>query len=67
MRPFDRSYPLYLAPLTCNQPPFASHQVMGIEKMTLLGHSMGAYVSAVYTMQHPDRVSPLPPYILIPT
>ncbi|KAG8708845.1 hypothetical protein FRC09_001001 [Ceratobasidium sp. 395] len=32
-------------------------QKMGIEKMSLIGHSLGAYLSAAYALRHPDRVS----------
>lgn len=32
---------------------------MGLEKMTLIGHSFGGYVSAKYTISHPDRVERL--------
>eukprot|EP00668_Euglena_longa_P004946 GGOE01005810.1.p1 GENE.GGOE01005810.1~~GGOE01005810.1.p1 ORF type:complete len:367 (+),score=65.71 GGOE01005810.1:83-1102(+) len=32
---------------------------MGIERMTLLGHSMGGYLSAVYALRHPERISHL--------
>ncbi|KAF8529215.1 alpha/beta-hydrolase [Hysterangium stoloniferum] len=32
---------------------------MGVEKMTLIGHSLGAYLSAVYALRYPDRVSRL--------
>ncbi|KAK9695817.1 hypothetical protein K7432_012771 [Basidiobolus ranarum] len=31
----------------------------GIEEMTLLGHSMGGYLSAVYAMKYPNRVNKL--------
>lgn len=29
---------------------------MGLEKFVLLGHSFGAYLSASYALQHPDKV-----------
>jgi cardiolipin-specific phospholipase len=29
---------------------------MGLERMTLIGHSLGAYFSAVYALRHPERV-----------
>ena len=29
---------------------------VGLEKFILLGHSLGAYLSCAYTMQHPKRV-----------
>lgn len=32
---------------------------MGLEKMTLVGHSLGAYFSVVYALRHPDRVNRL--------
>ncbi|KZS97934.1 alpha/beta-hydrolase [Sistotremastrum niveocremeum HHB9708] len=31
----------------------------GLDKMTLVGHSLGAYLSVAYTLRHPDRVSRL--------
>ena len=30
-------------------------QAMGIEKMILLGHSLGAFMSTAYAMKYPDR------------
>jgi len=32
---------------------------MGLEKMTLIGHSLGAYFSVVYALRHPTRVHKL--------
>ncbi|KAF9452215.1 alpha/beta-hydrolase, partial [Macrolepiota fuliginosa MF-IS2] len=32
---------------------------MGLQKMTLVGHSLGAYFSVVYALRYPDRVSRL--------
>jgi cardiolipin-specific phospholipase len=32
---------------------------MGLEKMTLIGHSLGAYLSVAYALQHPTRVHKL--------
>ena len=32
-------------------------QRMGVEKMTLVGHSLGAYLSIAYALRFPDRVS----------
>jgi cardiolipin-specific phospholipase len=32
---------------------------MGLEKMTLIGHSLGAYLSVVYALRYPTRVSKL--------
>ncbi|KAG9124763.1 hypothetical protein FRC07_010305 [Ceratobasidium sp. 392] len=34
-------------------------QKMGIEKMSLVGHSLGAYLSAAYALRYPDRVNQL--------
>lgn len=34
-------------------------QRMGLEKMTLVGHSLGAYLSVVYALRYPSRVSKL--------
>ena len=34
-------------------------QKMGLEKMTLIGHSFGGYMSAKYTINNPDRVNQL--------
>lgn len=32
---------------------------MGLDKMTLIGHSLGAYFSVVYALKYPDRVNRL--------
>ncbi|KAJ1339231.1 hypothetical protein BSLG_006369 [Batrachochytrium salamandrivorans] len=32
---------------------------MGLEKIVLMGHSMGGYLSAAYALKHPDRVEKL--------
>ncbi|TFK27044.1 abhydrolase domain-containing protein 4 [Coprinopsis marcescibilis] len=32
---------------------------MGLERMTLIGHSLGAYLSVAYTIKFPERVSKL--------
>lgn len=32
---------------------------MGLEKMTLIGHSLGAYLSVVYALKYPTRVNKL--------
>lgn len=32
---------------------------MGLEKMTLVGHSLGAYFSVVYALKYPTRVNKL--------
>jgi len=32
---------------------------MGLERMTLIGHSLGAYLSIAYTLKHPERVAKL--------
>lgn len=32
---------------------------MGIERMVLVGHSLGGYLSAAYTVRYPERVSGL--------
>jgi cardiolipin-specific phospholipase len=32
---------------------------MKLEKMTLAGHSLGGYLSAVYALKYPDRVNKL--------
>lgn len=32
---------------------------MGVERMTLVGHSLGAYLSAAYALRYPDRVTKL--------
>jgi cardiolipin-specific phospholipase len=34
-------------------------QLMGLEKMTLIGHSLGAYLGIVYALRYPTRVSKL--------
>jgi cardiolipin-specific phospholipase len=34
-------------------------QKMGLEKMTLIGHSLGAYFSVVYALKYPTRVNKL--------
>ena len=34
-------------------------QKMGLEKMTLVGHSLGGYLSVAYTLKYPARVSKL--------
>lgn len=34
-------------------------QKMGLEKMTLVGHSLGGYLSIAYTLKYPTRVSRL--------
>ena len=34
-------------------------ETMGIQKMNLIGHSLGGYLSVVYALRHPDRVSRL--------
>lgn len=34
-------------------------QRMNLEKMTLVGHSLGAYLSVVYALRYPERVSKL--------
>lgn len=34
-------------------------QKMGLEKMTLIGHSLGGYLSVVYALKYPTRVSKL--------
>lgn len=34
-------------------------QRMGLEKMTLIGHSLGGYLSVAYTLRYPTRVSKL--------
>ncbi|KAG9103201.1 hypothetical protein FRC06_011790 [Ceratobasidium sp. 370] len=34
-------------------------QKMGIEKMSLIGHSLGAYLSTAYALRYPDRVNQL--------
>lgn len=34
-------------------------QKMGLEKMTLVGHSLGAYLSVVYALRYPTRVHKL--------
>jgi cardiolipin-specific phospholipase len=32
---------------------------LNIEKMTLLGHSLGGYFSIIYTLRYPERVEKL--------
>ncbi|EDR14734.1 uncharacterized protein LACBIDRAFT_305719 [Laccaria bicolor S238N-H82] len=32
---------------------------MGLDSMTLIGHSLGAYLSVVYALRHPERVNKL--------
>ncbi|VDC02591.1 unnamed protein product [Peniophora sp. CBMAI 1063] len=32
---------------------------MGLDKMTLVGHSLGGYLSVAYALRHPERVSKL--------
>ncbi|KAG9329946.1 hypothetical protein JZ751_028517 [Albula glossodonta] len=34
-------------------------QALGLERMILLGHSLGGYLATSYAIQHPDRVSHL--------
>lgn len=34
-------------------------QKMGIEKMTLIGHSFGGYICARYTISNPDKIEKL--------
>lgn len=34
-------------------------EAMGLEKFTLLGHSLGAYISAHYAIQQPERIDQL--------
>jgi cardiolipin-specific phospholipase len=34
-------------------------QKMGLRKMTLVGHSLGAYLTVAYTLRYPERVSRL--------
>ncbi|TEB35399.1 abhydrolase domain-containing protein 4 [Coprinellus micaceus] len=34
-------------------------EAMGLERMTLIGHSLGAYLSVAYALRHPERVSKL--------
>ena len=32
---------------------------VGLEKVVLMGHSMGGYLAATYALQHPERVQHL--------
>lgn len=34
-------------------------QQMGLEKMILMGHSMGGYLAATYALQHPEQIQHL--------
>ncbi|KAJ2933657.1 hypothetical protein H1R20_g3423, partial [Candolleomyces eurysporus] len=34
-------------------------EIMGLERMTLIGHSLGAYLSVAYALRHPERVTKL--------
>lgn len=34
-------------------------EAMGLEKVVLMGHSMGGYLAATYALQHPERVQHL--------
>jgi pimeloyl-ACP methyl ester carboxylesterase len=34
-------------------------EMMGIDKMVLLGHSFGGYLSSAYAMRHPEKVEHL--------